>query len=147
MIETSVGADRLFLATFCEALQHETIETDGVEKIRTVLKLHPALAPVKAAILPLVKKDGLPEVAKAIYDDLKFDTECVYEERDTIGKRYTRHDLIGTPFCIAIDYDSLNDQAVTVRHRDTTEQVRMPINEVKAFVLEQTNMKRILKLL
>ena len=147
VIETSVGADRLFLATFCEALQFEITETEGVEKTRTVLKLHPALAPVKAAILPLVKKDGLPEVARAIFDDLKFDTECVYEERDTIGKRYTRHDLIGTPFCVVIDYDTLNDQAVTVRYRDTTEQIRMPIDQIKNFILEKTSMKQILKLL
>lgn len=129
VVETSVGADRLFLAVFCNAYTEETAE-DG--KIRTYLKLHPAVAPVKAAILPLTKKDGLPEKAREIYNSLKFDFNVFYEEKDAIGKRYTRQDLIGTPYCIAVDYQTLEDNTVTIRHRDSTEQERVAIADLKA---------------
>ncbi|SDM06052.1 glycyl-tRNA synthetase [Catalinimonas alkaloidigena] len=131
VVETSVGADRLFLAVLCQAYTEETVEDGEKTKERTYLKLHPALAPVKAAILPLVRKDGLPEKAQAIYDDLKLDFKVIYEEKAAIGKRYTRQDLIGTPFCIAVDYQTLEDNTVTIRHRDTTEQERVPIAELR----------------
>src|SRR5690606_28345660 len=97
VVETSVGADRLFLATLCNAYRDEPDEEGKPNRI--YLKLHPAIAPVKAAILPLVRKDGLPEIASKIFDDLKYDFNLIYEERDSLGKRYTRQDLIGTPFC------------------------------------------------
>ena len=138
VVETSVGADRLFLATLCEAFQEETItEGEGEEqttKTRTLLKLHPALAPIKAAIFPLVRKDGMPEKAQQIFDDLRFDFRLVIEDKDAIGKRYTRQDLIGTPFCIVVDGQTLEDDTVTVRHRDTRAQTRMPISALRAYI-------------
>lgn len=143
VIETSAGADRLFLMTLCNAYTEEEVtEGDGI-KTRTYLKLHPALAPVKAAIFPLVRKDGLPEKAQQIFNDLKFDFNVIYEERDAIGKRYTRQDLIGTPFCIAIDYETLENNTVTVRDRDSREQKRMPISELQNYIGEAVSFKRI----
>ncbi|SMB82672.1 glycyl-tRNA synthetase [Hymenobacter roseosalivarius DSM 11622] len=147
VVETSVGADRLFLATLCQAYTEETItEGEGEQqqtKTRTVLRLHPALAPVKAAIFPLVRKDGLPEKATEIFDELRHDFRLVYEERDAIGKRYTRQDLIGTPFCIAVDHQTLEDNTITVRHRDLREQTRMPISELRNYIGEAVSFKRI----
>lgn len=151
VIETSVGADRLFLAIFCNALtvEQQEVSAEGdkpaTTKERIFLQFHPALAPVKAAVLPLVKKDGLPEKAKEIFDRLRLDQSVVFEERDSIGKRYTRQDLIGTPFCIAVDYQTLEDNTVTIRHRDSTEQVRMSIDEAIAKVNYDCDMKRILE--
>lgn len=112
--------------TLCNAFT--TQEVEG--KSRAYLALHPALAPVKAAILPLTKKDGLPDKGKAIFDQLKYDFNIIYEEAGSIGKRYTRQDLIGTPFCIAVDHQTLEDDTVTIRHRDTTEQERVPIADL-----------------
>jgi len=144
VVETSIGADRLFLMMLCEAYTEDTgTDAKGNEKVRIYLKIHPALAPVKAAILPLVKKDGLPEVATSIYEDLKMDMKVVYDESAAIGKRYTRQDLIGTPFCIAVDHQTKEDNMVTIRHRDSTEQERIAIPELKARLLEATSMKRI----
>lgn len=142
VVETSVGADRLFLAVLCNAYREEAATEDG-KGGRVYLSLHPAIAPVKAAILPLVKKDGLAEKAKAIYDDLKLDFNLVFEERDSIGKRYARQDTIGTPFCIVVDYDTMENDTVTIRHRDSTEQVRMPISSLSNFLSEATSMKRV----
>lgn len=139
VIETSIGADRLFLMTLCNAYVDETVEG----KQRTYLKFHPALAPVKAAILPLTKKDGLPEKAKEIVENLKYDFNIIYEEAASIGKRYTRQDLIGTPFCIAIDHQTLEDNTVTIRHRDTTEQERLPISELHQRLSQACSFKRI----
>ncbi len=113
------------------------------KKERTYLKLHPAIAPVKAAILPLTKKDGLPEKAKQLLDLLKYDFNIIYEEKDTIGKRYTRQDLIGTPFCIAIDHQSLEDDTVTVRFRDTTLQERIPMSAVHGLIEKACSHKSI----
>ncbi|MDB5261832.1 MAG: glycyl-tRNA synthetease, partial [Adhaeribacter sp.] len=126
VVETSVGADRAFLMTLCSAYTEEEVTDGDVTKTRTFLKFHPALAPVKAAIFPLVKKDGLPEKAMQIFDDLKYNFNIIYEERDAIGKRYTRQDLIGTPYCIAVDYETLENNTVTIRDRDTREQQRVP---------------------
>jgi glycyl-tRNA synthetase len=143
VVETSVGADRLFLMTLCNAFTEEEITENEQTKTRTFLKFHPAIAPVKAAIFPLVRKDGLAEKALEIFDDLKFDFNIIYEERDAIGKRYTRQDLIGTPFCIAVDYQTMEDNTVTVRERDSREQKRMHIDELRQYIGDAVNFKRI----
>ncbi|NEM96363.1 glycine--tRNA ligase [Pontibacter burrus] len=145
VIETSAGADRLFLMILCNAYQEEEITEGDATKTRTFLKLHPALSPVKAAILPLTKKDGLPEKATEIFNSLKFDFNMIYEERDSIGKRYTRQDLIGTPFCIAVDHQTLEDNTVTVRDRDSREQVRMPIADLRNYIDKAVNFRSILE--
>jgi glycyl-tRNA synthetase len=145
VVETSVGADRAFLAVLCNAYTEETVGEGDDKKERVYLKLHPALAPVKAAIFPLVKKDGLPEKAQEIYKELRMDMNVIYEERDAIGKRYTRQDLIGTPFCIVVDYDTLNDNMVTIRYRDTMEQERVAISELRQKIRKATSFKRILE--
>ena len=142
VVETSVGLDRLFLALFSHCLKDEVLE-DGSE--RTVLSLPPALAPVKAAILPLMKKDGMGEYAEKIFNDLKYDFNLIYEDKDSIGKRYRRQDAIGTPFCITIDHDTLTDHTVTIRHRDTMEQERVAIAELSQRLYEATSMKSLLR--
>lgn len=142
VVETSIGLDRLFLLQMCNALREETLE--GGET-RSVLKLHPALAPVKAAILPLVKKDGLPELGEKIFNDLKFEFQVQYEDKDSIGKRYRRHDAIGTPFCITIDHDTATNNDVTVRFRDSMEQKRVKISELATLLREGTSMANLLK--
>ncbi len=138
VVETSVGLDRMFLAVFSNSLKEEVLE-DGSERV--VLSLPAALAPIKAAVLPLVKKDGLPELAKEILKKLRLDYNVMYEEKDTIGKRYRRMDAIGTPFCITVDHDSLNDNYVTLRYRDTMEQKRVNINELAQIIDKEVNMK------
>jgi glycyl-tRNA synthetase len=143
VVETSVGADRLFLMILCNAYTVEETGEGENKKTRTFLKFHPALAPVKAAILPLVKKDGLPEKAREIFDELKYDFNLIYEEAQSIGKRYTRQDLIGTPFCIAVDHQTLEDNTVTLRHRDTTEQERLNISELRNRILKETSFRNI----
>ena len=137
VVETSVGLDRLFLAVFSNSLREETLE-DG--STRTVLGLPAVVAPIKAAILPLVKKDGLPEIAKDIFDQLKFDFNVAYDEKDAIGKRYRRQDANGTPFCIAVDYETKDDNMVTIRHRDTMEQKRVAIADLKLIIDAEVNM-------
>ena len=138
VVETSIGLDRMFLAVFSKALQEEELE-NGTS--RTVLKLPAVLAPTKAAIFPLVKKDGLPEVAKKIVADLKWDFNVIYDEKDAVGKRYRRQDAAGTPFCITVDHDTLEDNMVTIRHRDTMEQKRVRIEELKTIIDQEVNMK------
>jgi len=145
VVETSVGADRLFLAVLCNAFTKETVGEGDEQKERTYLKLHPALAPVKAAIFPLVRKDGLPGKAEEIMKLLRSEFRVVMEERDAIGKRYTRQDLIGTPFCIAVDYQTMDDDTVTIRYRDTTEQIRVPISELKSRIGQEVSMERLLE--
>ena len=130
VIETSIGLDRMFLLTMINALEEEDLSTPEKQDSRTLLRLHPALAPIKAAIFPLTKKDGLPEKAREVMDALKFDFNCIYEEKDAIGKRYRRQDAIGTPFCITVDYQTLEDNTVTIRHRDTMEQQRIEIKDL-----------------
>jgi glycyl-tRNA synthetase len=151
VIETSVGLDRSFLAQLSNAYDEETIKGDeeegGKESSRVVLRLHPVLAPYKVAIFPLVNKDGLPEVAHKLFDDLKFDTQAFYEEKDTIGRRYRRQDAIGTPFCVAIDHQTLEDQTVTIRERDTMKQERIPLERVRAYVQERTDWRNLAMLL
>lgn len=147
VVETSIGADRLFLMVLCNAFTEEEVGEGDKKKTRTYLKLHPALAPVKAAILPLTKKDGLPEKAKEIYNDLKIDFNLIYEDAASIGKRYTRQDLIGTPFCIAVDHQTLEDNTVTIRHRDSTEQERVAISELNGRLAEACSYRRIFEAL
>jgi len=138
VVETSIGLDRMFLAVFSNSLQEEELENGTT---RTVLKLPAVLAPTKAAIFPLVKKDGLPEVAKKIVADLKWDFNVIYDEKDAVGKRYRRQDAAGTPFCITVDHDTLEDNMVTIRHRDTMEQKRVKIEELSAIIDQEVNMK------
>ena len=142
VVETSVGLDRLVLAIFSNSLKNEQLE-DGSE--RTVLSLPPALSPIKAAILPLVKKDGLPELAEKIYKDLRLDFNVMYEEKDSIGRRYRRMDAIGTPFCITVDHDSLNDNSVTLRYRDSMKQERVSIESLGEIIDKEVNMKYLLE--
>lgn len=131
VIETSIGLDRLFLTVLCNSLVTEDLSTAEKQDSRVVLKFPPALAPVKAAILPLTKKDGLPEKAREILNTLKLDYNVQYDEKDAIGKRYRRQDAIGTPICITVDYDSLEDNTVTIRHRDTMAQERVAIADLE----------------
>lgn len=138
VVETSIGLDRMFLAVFSKSLQEEELENGTT---RTVLKLPAVLAPTKAAIFPLVKKDGLPEVAKKIVADLKWNFNVIYDEKDAVGKRYRRQDAAGTPFCITVDHDTLEDNMVTIRHRDTMEQKRVKIEELNAIIDQEVNMK------
>ncbi|PBQ33131.1 glycine--tRNA ligase [Sphingobacteriaceae bacterium] len=144
VVETSVGLDRLFLAVLSSALKEEALENG---ETRMVLNLPPAIAPYKAAIFPLVKKDGLPELAESIMKDLKFDYNIAYDEKDTVGKRYRRHDAYGTPYCITVDHQSLEDKTVTVRHRDSMQQDRIAIAALPAFLEERVGIKSLLKTL
>jgi len=139
VLETSIGLDRMFLAVFSNSLQEEALENGTT---RTVLKLPAVLAPVKATILPLVKKDGLPEVARKILEDLKWDFNVSYDEKDAVGRRYRRADANGTPFCITVDHDTLNDDSVTIRHRDTMKQERVKISELKEIIAEAVSFKK-----
>lgn len=142
VVETSIGLDRLFLATMSSAFCDETLE-DG--STRLVLKLPPALAPIKATVMPLVKKDGLPEKAREIIDMLKLDYNCQYDEKDSIGKRYRRQDAIGTPFCITVDHDTLEDHMVTIRDRDTMKQERVAITDLPSILDQKVSMSQLLK--
>ena len=142
VVETSVGLDRLFLSILSAAFVEEKLEGGDT---RTVLNLPPALAPIKAAIFPLVKKDGLPELAEKIMNDLKFDHNIIYDEKDTVGKRYRRQDAIGTPFCITVDHQSLEDQTVTIRNRVTMQQDRVKISELLSILNEKVSLKSLLK--
>ena len=142
VVETSVGLDRMFLAIFSKSLQEETLE-DG--STRTVLKLPSVLAPIKAAVLPLVKKDGLPDIAQKIVDDLKWDFNVTYDEKDAVGRRYRRQDALGTPFCITVDHQTLEDNTVTIRHRDSMEQERVAIQDLRDIIHTEVSMRNWLK--
>ncbi len=142
VIETSIGVDRMFLAIMSAAYCEEALE--GGDS-RVVLKLPPALAPVKVAVLPLVKKDGLAEKAREIINALKFDFRCVYDEKDSIGKRYRRQDAVGTPYCVTVDHDTMTDNTVTIRHRDTMQQERVDIERLYSIIDDRVNMKNLLK--
>lgn len=141
VVETSIGVDRMFLTVMSSAYTEETVEATGEQRV--VLKLPPALAPVKLAVLPLTKKDGMPEKAREIMDTMKFDFNCQYEEKDSIGKRYRRQDAIGTPFCITIDHQTLEDNTVTIRHRDTMEQDRVSIDKLAGILDDLVSMKKL----
>ncbi|MBN1768360.1 MAG: glycine--tRNA ligase [Prolixibacteraceae bacterium] len=144
VVETSIGVDRMFLQVMAASYREEEIEdANGKKDTRVVLTLPPVLAPVKLAVLPLVKKDGLPEKAREIIDDLKFDFNCQYDEKDSIGKRYRRMDAIGTPFCVTIDHQTMEDNTVTIRYRDTMEQDRVEISKLHGIIAEAVSMKGI----
>jgi len=138
VVETSIGLDRMFLAIFSWALKEELIE-EG--KTRTVLKLPAILAPYKVAVLPLLKKDGLPELARKILEDLKWKFNISYDEKDAVGRRYRRQDALGTPFCITVDHQSLEDKTVTIRDRDTMNQERISLKEISGFLEDKLNIK------
>lgn len=142
VVETSIGLDRMFLATLSAALQEETLE-DG--SLRTVLRIPAPLAPVKAAILPLIKKDGLPEKAREIMTMLQMDHNVQYDEKDAIGRRYRRQDAIGTPLCITVDHDTLTDDAVTIRDRDTMTQERIAIDQLVGVVAGKVSLAQLFK--
>jgi glycyl-tRNA synthetase len=139
VVETSVGLNRTFLALICNGYKNEKLE-DGSERV--VLALPAFLAPIKIAVFPLMKKDGLPEKAREIFDDLKWDYKCFYEEKDAIGKRYRRMDAIGTPFCITVDHQTLEDNTVTIRERDSMKQERVSIEQLKTVVAEKVDWKK-----
>ena len=142
VVETSIGLDRMFLAVLSNALTEETLD-DSTQ--RTVLKLPPALAPTKVAVLPLVKKDGLPELARTIVDDLKWDLETAYDEKDAVGRRYRRQDALGTPYCITVDHQSLEDHTVTLRERDTMQQERIAIDRLKKLIVDKVSLTSLLQ--
>jgi glycyl-tRNA synthetase len=148
VVETSLGLDRMFLAILSKSYKEEKIAAlEGKEEgsERVVLSIPKALAPCKAAVLPLVKKDGLPEKAETILNDLKFDFHCYYEDKDTIGKRYRRMDAIGTPYCITIDHQTLLDDTVTLRDRDTMKQERVAITSLKSTILKSVSIPELLR--
>ncbi|MBL7471941.1 glycine--tRNA ligase [Robertkochia sediminum] len=138
VLETSIGLDRMFLAVFSKALQEEELENGST---RTVLRIPAVLAPTKVAILPLVKKDGLPEEARKIFDELKWDMQVDYDEKDAVGRRYRRQDAAGTPFCITVDHETLENDTVTLRHRDSMEQQRVAIKDLKDLISKEVDMR------
>ncbi|KHJ38697.1 glycine--tRNA ligase [Pedobacter glucosidilyticus] len=144
VIETSIGLDRFFLLTLINSFEEQDLSTADKQDSRSVLHLHPALAPYKAAVLPLTKKDGLPEKAREIMNRLKLDFNMAYDEKDSIGKRYRRQDAIGTPFCITVDHQSLEDNTVTIRHRDSMEQERVAVDELENIIAKLVSWKNIL---
>jgi glycyl-tRNA synthetase len=140
VVETSVGLDRLVLTILSLAYAEETWKKeDGSEDSRVVLKIPAEISPYKLAILPLVKKDDLPEIAKQVMNDCKAHFHCFYEEKDSIGKRYRRMDAIGTPFCVTVDHQTKEDNTVTIRYRDTMTQERIALYDVKKIVMEKIN--------
>jgi len=138
VLETSIGLDRMFLAIFSKSLIEEKLE-DGSS--RTVLKFPKILAPKKVAVLPLLKKDGLPELSKQILEEFKWDYNCVYDEKDAIGRRYRRQDALGTPYCLTVDHQSLEDRTITIRDRDTMKQQRLTVQEVKNKIKTELDLK------
>ena len=142
VIETSIGVDRMFLSVMCHSYKEEKLENG---ETRVVLLLPPALAPTKLAVMPLVKKDGLPEKAREIVNNLKFHFNTHYDEKDTIGKRYRRQDAVGTPYCVTVDYDTLKDNTVTLRFRDTMEQERVSIDQLQSIIEDKVSITSLLK--
>ena len=143
VIETSIGVDRTVMLILSEAYEEQDLSVpagdeggEGKKDSRVVLKFPPALAPIKLAVLPLLKKDGLPDIAKKIMDDCKQHFRCFFEEKDTIGKRYRRMDALGTPFCVTVDHQTKEDNTVTIRYRDSMKQERIPITEIRKLVLD-----------
>lgn len=147
VVETSIGCDRMFLAQISQALQEEVVpDASGNDSTRIVMKLHPVLSPVKCAVLPLLKnKEELTEVAQKIFQDLKFSFNCQYDDKDAIGRRYRRQDAIGTPFCLTVDFETLEDNCVTIRDRDTLDQKRIAIQEVEQYISKRVSMRNVLE--
>ena len=146
VVETSIGADRMFLATMSNALIEETLTSaDGKESKRDLLKLHPALAPIKCAVMPLKRnEEGLVNKAKDIFNTLRMSFNCQYDDTGSIGKLYRRQDAIGTPFCVTVDFEALDDNTVTLRDRDTLQQERVPIEKLEGIIRERVDMKNLL---
>lgn len=146
VVETSIGCDRMFLSVLSQAYTEEAVsDGKGGSSERTVLKIPAPLAPVKCAILPLVKnKEELTEKAKTIFNNLKFAFACQYDDKDAIGRRYRRQDAIGTPYCVTVDFESLDDQCVTIRERDSLIQERVPISEVEGIIAKRVDMRTLL---
>ncbi|MBR6282771.1 MAG: glycine--tRNA ligase, partial [Muribaculaceae bacterium] len=142
VIETSIGVDRMFLSVMCSSYEEQSL--DGGDS-RVVLHLPKALAPIKCAVLPLVKKDGMPEKAREVMNLLKFDYACQYDEKDSVGKRYRRHDAIGTPYCVTIDGQTIDDNTATVRDPDTMQQQRVPIDQLPAILAADCTLNSLLK--
>ena len=137
VVETSIGLDRMFLLILSNSYENETIaKEDGTTDSRVVLHIPAKIAPVKLAVLPLLKKDGLPEIAKELMAECRSQFRCFYEEKDAIGKRYRRQDAIGTPFCVTIDHQTKEDQTVTLRHRDSMKQERVHLSDVRRILTE-----------
>jgi glycyl-tRNA synthetase len=149
VVETSVGCDRMVLSVMSNALVEESVpDAQGEDSTRTVMRIHPALAPVKCAVLPLLKnKDELVDKAREVYDKLKFHFNCHYDEKDAVGRRYRRQDAIGTPYCVTIDFETLENNTVTIRERDSMTQVRVPVSEVASIVGERVDMRKLLETL
>ena len=146
VVETSIGVDRMFLQVISAAYTEEELKKeDGSTDSRVLLKLPSFLAPVKLAVMPLVKKDGLPEIAEKIVNDLKFDFNCQHDDKDSIGRRYRRQDAIGTPYCITIDHQTLEDKSVTIRYRDSMQQERISIEQLKEIIKEKVSIQSLLK--
>jgi len=139
VVETSIGLDRTFLTVMAGSYAEEKIEKEGADEERVVMRFPPFLAPVKVAVLPLVKKDSLPDVAHKIMNELKLDFNCQYEEKDSIGRRYRRQDAIGTPYCITVDHQTSKDDTVTIRYRDTMGQERIPVKQVREIVQQKVS--------
>lgn len=139
VVETSIGLDRMILAVLSHSLQEETLP-DG--STRTVLRIPSILAPVKAAVLPLIRRDGLPEIAQKIIEDLQWDYNVIYDDKDAVGRRYRRQDAAGTPFCITVDHQTLEDNTVTIRYRDSMEQERIAIDDVSDKIKEAISYKK-----
>ncbi len=145
VLETSVGLDRTFLAHLSNAYQEEEVpNASGGTDTRIVMRFHPLLAPYKAAVFPLVRKDGLPEISREIMDSLKYDFQVMYDEKDSVGRRYRRHDAIGTPYCITVDHETQSDSMVTIRDRDTMEQERIPITAISAYIRKKLDWREVL---
>jgi glycyl-tRNA synthetase len=146
VVETSIGLDRMFLSIVSNAYTEEKLaKEDGSTDERAVMRIPPALAPVKLAVLPLVKKDGLAEKATDIKNKLKFEFNCQYDEKDSIGKRYRRQDAIGTPYCITVDHQTMSDDTVTIRYRDSMLQERVPVSRLSEIISEKVSLKNLLK--
>jgi len=146
VVETSIGLDRTFLMVLSHAFHEEMVpDANGKLEERILLKLAPVLAPVKLAILPLVKKDGLPEIGMKIFNELKFKFNCKYEEKDSIGRRYRRQDAIGTPFCITVDHQTTQDETVTIRYRDSMKQERIKLPKLETVLTGELSFKKLLQ--
>ena len=141
VIETSIGLDRMFLSVLSNSLKEEKIDNG---ESRVVLKIPAFLAPIKAAILPLTKKDGMPDKARELLKELQLNFSCQYEEKDSIGKRYRRQDAIGTPYCITVDHKTLEDDTVTLRDRDTMQQERISIEKLQSIIYDKVNIAKYL---
>ena len=145
VVETSIGLDRTFLSVLAGSYEEEKIVNEKADEERVVLRLPAALAPVKVAVLPLVRKDGLPEVARKIMNELKIEFNCRYEEKDSIGRRYRRQDAIGTPYCITVDHQTTQDDTVTIRYRDSMEQERIPVKGIRDIVARKVSLTELLR--